>query len=48
MDGHCALYLSLFYSDSLKLVKKSNLKLGKSILEAIDFNSNTNPYKNTV
>ena len=48
MDGHCTLYLSLFYSDSLKLVKKNNLKLGKSILEAIDFNSNTNPYKNAV
>ena len=33
---------SLFYSDSLHLVEKGNLKL-----EAIDSNSNANPYKNS-
>ena len=38
----------LFYSDALHLVEKGNLKLGKSILKAIDSNSNANPYKNTV
>ena len=38
----------LFYSDSLHLVDKDNLKLAKSILKAIDSNSNTNPYKNAV
>ena len=39
---------SLFYSDALHLVEKGNLKLGKSILKAIDSNSNANPYKNAV
>ena len=39
---------SLFYSDGLHLVEKDNLKLGKSILKAIDSNSNANPYKNAV
>ena len=39
---------SLFYSDGLHLVEKGNLKLGKSILKAIDSNSNANPYKNAV
>ena len=39
---------SLFYSDGLDLVEKGNLKLGKSILKAIDSNSNANPYKNAV
>ena len=34
---------SLFYSDGLHLVE-----LGKSILKAIDSNSNANPYKNAV
>ena len=43
-----ALAFSLFYSDSLHLVEKDNLKLGKSILKAIDSNSNTNPYKKAV
>ena len=38
---------SLFYSDALHLVEKGNLKLGKSILNPIDSNSNANPYKNT-
>ena len=38
----------LFYSDGLHLVEKGNLKLGKSILNAIDSNSNANPYKNAV
>ena len=38
----------LFSSDCLHLVEKGNLKLGKSILKAIDSNSNTNPYKNVV
>ena len=32
----------------IHLVEKSNLKLGKSILKAIDSNSNANPYKNAV
>ena len=36
---------SLFYSDGLHLVEKGNLKLGKSILKAIDSNSNANLYK---
>ena len=40
--------VSLFYSDGLHLVEKGNLKLGKSILKAIDSNSNANPYKNAV
>ena len=39
---------SLFYSDGLHLVEKGNLKLCKSILKAIDSNSNANPYKNAV
>ena len=39
---------ALDYSDGLHLVKKGNLKLGKSILKAIDSNSNANPYKNAV
>ena len=39
---------SLFYSDALHLVEKGNLKLGKSILKAIDSNSNANPYKSAV
>ena len=39
---------SLFYSDALHLIKRGNLKLGKSILEATDSNSNANPYKNAV
>ena len=43
-----ALYFSLFYSDGLHLVEKGNLKLGKSILKAIDSNSNANPYKKAV
>ena len=43
-----ALAFPLFYSDSLHLVDKDNLKLAKSILKAIDSNSNTNPYKNVV
>ena len=37
---------SLFYSDGLHLVEKGNYKLGKSILKAIDSNSNGNPHKN--
>ena len=41
-----ALNFSLFFSDGLHLVEKGNLKLGKSILKAIDCNSNANPYKN--
>ena len=45
-DG--ALNFSLFFSDGLHLVGKGNLKLGKSILKAIDSNSNANPYKNAV
>ena len=32
----------------MHLVEKGNLKLGKSILKAIDSNSNANPYKNAV
>ena len=40
--------LSLFYSDALHLVEKGNLKLGGSILKAIDSNSNANPCKNAV
>ena len=43
-----ALDFSLFYSDSLYLVEKGKLKLGKSILKAINSNSNANPYKNAV
>ena len=39
---------SLFYSDALHLVEKGNLKLGKSILKAVDSNSNANPYKSAV
>ena len=39
---------SLFYSDALNLVEKVNLKFGKSILKAIDFNKNVNPYKSAV
>ena len=39
---------SLFYSDALHLVEKGNLKLGKSILKAIDSISNANPYKSAV
>ena len=39
---------SLFCSHGLHLVEKCNLKLGKSILKAIDSNSNANPYKNAV
>ena len=39
---------SLFYSDGLHLVEKSNLKLGKSILKAIDSNTHANPYTNAV
>ena len=43
-----ALDFSLFYSDGLHLVEEGNLKLGKSILKAIDSNSNANSYKNAV
>ena len=43
-----ALNFSLFFSDGLHLVEKRNLKLGKSILKAIDCNSSVNPYKNAV
>ena len=43
-----ALNFSLFFSDGLNLVQKGNLKLGKSILKAIDSNSNENPYENAV
>ena len=43
-----ALDFLLIYSDSLHLVEKNNLKRGKSILKAIDSNSNANPYKNAV
>ena len=43
-----ALDFLLFYSDGLHLVEKGNLKLGKSILKAIDSNSNANLYKNAV
>ena len=43
-----ALDFSLFYSEGLYLVEKGNLKLGKSILKAIDSNSYVNPYKNAV
>ena len=43
-----ALDFSLFYSDGLYLVAKGNLKLGKSILKAINSNSSANPYKNSV
>ena len=43
-----ALDFSSFYSDGLYLVEKGNLKLGKSILKAIDSNSNANLYKNAV
>ena len=39
---------SLFYSDGLQLVEKGNLKLGKSILKAIDSNSNGYLFKNAV
>ena len=39
---------SLFFCDGLHLVEKGNLKLVKSILKAIDSNSNANPYKNAV
>ena len=39
---------SLFYSDGLHLVEKGNLKLCKSILKAIDSNSNANLCKNAV
>ena len=39
---------SLFYSDALHLIKRGNLKLGKSILEAIDSTSNANPYKRAI
>ena len=37
------LFFLLFYSDSLYLVEKCNLKLGKSFLKATDSNSNANP-----
>ena len=43
-----ALNFSIFFSDGLHSVEKGNLKLGKSILKAIDSNSNANPYKNAV
>ena len=43
-----ALNCSLFFCDGLHLVEKGNLKLVKSILKAIDSNSNANPYKNAV
>ena len=43
--NNSALDFSLFYSDGLHLVKKGNLKLGKSILKATDSNNNGNPYK---
>ena len=43
MLNNGALDFSLFYSDSLHLVEKGNLKLGKSVLKAIDSNSNANP-----
>ena len=39
---------ALFYSYALHLVEKGNLKLGKSILKAIDSFSNANPYKSAV
>ena len=40
-----ALDFSLFYSDGLHLAEKGNLKLGKSILKAIDSNRNANPLR---
>ena len=43
-----ALDFSLFLSGGLHLVEKGNLKLDKSILKAIDSNSNANSYKNSV
>ena len=46
--NNSTLDFSLFYSDGLHLVEKGNLKLRKSILKAIDSNSNANPYKNAV
>ena len=39
---------SLFFSNGLHLVEKGSFKFGKSILKAIDSNSNANPYKNAV
>ena len=39
---------SLIYPNGLHLVKKVNLKLGKSIFKAINSNSSVNPYKNVV
>ena len=43
-----ALDFSLFYSDGLHLLEEGNPKLGKSILKAIDSNSNAHLYKNSV
>ena len=43
-----ALGFLLFCSDGLHLIEKRNLKFDKSILKAIDSNSNANPYKNAV
>ena len=43
-----ALYFSLFYANGLDIVKEGNFKLGNSILNAINSNSNANPYKNAV
>ena len=51
MDGHWIMAHWMFCSFIqivLHLVKKGNLKLGKSILEAVDSNSNGNPYTNAV
>ena len=38
----------LFSSDALQSVEKGNLKLGKSVLKAINSISNANPYKSAV
>ena len=43
-----ALDFSLFYANGLHLVKNGNFKLRKSILKAINSNSNENPCKNAV
>ena len=40
LDNNGTLGFSLFYSDALHLVEKGNFKLDKSILKAIDSNSN--------
>ena len=43
--NNSALEFLFFYLNDLHLVEKANLELGKSILKAIDSNSNVNPYK---